>query len=162
MLSLFGPDATFGNAGQVAAGGSNLIAPLSNGQILVVTRKGIPPDPGDTDPDNDFNSVASRINADGTLDTTFGNNGKLIVGEDSDDVEWNGSRLYVLSEFGGSLGSQVKAAFYRRGRPAGQSPTFGNNGVEDLPVQVPKSGFTADTVTWLPFVTDPRRRRADP
>src|SRR5688572_29772238 len=79
LLAVFGPDVSFGIGGSVAVPGHSVVAPLDDGQLLVVGFRRIPV-PG---PDSMPNSlmIASRLNDDGTLDASFGDGGSVRLEE---------------------------------------------------------------------------------
>jgi hypothetical protein len=98
LLAVFGPDVSFGIGGHVGVPGHYVVAPLGDGQLLVVGSRRVPV-PG---PDSMPNSlmIASRLNSDGTLDASFGDGGSVKFQEafdgQSSDAKFSGSRLWVI------------------------------------------------------------------
>src|SRR3954466_3992147 len=94
LLALFGPAVSYGFGGASAhAPANNVLLPLPNGKIFTVGTHVIPPDPEIFDDIATYETWISRVNADGTIDTTFGDGGNIDLGE-TEGVAFNGSRLY--------------------------------------------------------------------
>jgi uncharacterized delta-60 repeat protein len=72
LLSLAGPDPSFGAGGTVDVPAHGQIAFLPNGKILTIGSV-----VKTVDDDNEFMTVVSRLNADGTKDLTFGTSGSI-------------------------------------------------------------------------------------
>jgi uncharacterized delta-60 repeat protein len=89
-------DFDFGAAGHANVPADQLIAPLPDGQILTVGTRYVPPDPNDDTGDDpgSFETVFSRLNADGTPDRAFGENGSHDFFDQVDAVAYLAGRLY--------------------------------------------------------------------
>src|SRR4051794_14236755 len=94
MFALLGPDVNFGVAGTVQVDGRLDLQELQNGKIQAIGREEEPIDPDETDPSHIFDTVISRLNADGTLDTSFGTGGKVNLGS-ADHAAFGDSRLFT-------------------------------------------------------------------
>src|SRR5678815_5061446 len=79
LFALYRPDPSFGDGGSVNAPANFAIEQLPDGKILTLGQKVIPPQFFDDLPT--YITVASRVNADGTIDTSFGQNGSVEFGE---------------------------------------------------------------------------------
>src|SRR5262245_46245676 len=70
LFALYGLDDTFGSGGVASAPGDFVIDVLPSGKIFTVGTK--PLAPRDID-DARFTTILSRLNSDGTLDSSYGN-----------------------------------------------------------------------------------------
>src|SRR5688500_8677772 len=103
LLALFGPDPSFGSDGIVAVPGETVLAPLPDGKIFAVGHRSIPIiDVSDALEDRLM--IVSRLNPDGTLDSSFHDGGTVELAltshGSSSDAEFTGSRLWVLVYLG--------------------------------------------------------------
>src|SRR4051812_35741009 len=75
--AVYTTDFSFGAAGHSPAPADQLIAPESGGKVLTVGTRYVPPDPNDDTGDDpgSYETVFSRLNADGSPDRSFAENG---------------------------------------------------------------------------------------
>src|SRR3954471_19235003 len=79
LFASYGPDVSFGDGGSVPAYAQDVIAPQSDGRIYTVGSYAT--NGGGSDEESIYHTAASRINADGTVDTSFGQDGTAQFGE---------------------------------------------------------------------------------
>jgi Ca2+-binding RTX toxin-like protein len=128
LLAVFGPDVTFGKGGTANVRATKVVEPLSDGKILVaaVTRRS-----------EGRGIVFSRLNADGTIDTSFGAGGALDVPIASDPTV-SGAQVFAFY----NLNDQVPAIQARR--LDGQLDTsFSGDGKISMPLPPTVSGVGA-------------------
>lgn len=133
------PDTSFGNGGSVVlpigpgTDNARAVVALEDGKILVAgtTRSS----------SNDVDSALLRLNADGSLDASFGSGGialaRLTAGHDlfSQMAVQDDGKIVVLGSINGGLtttdGAELMVARYHAdGRP---DTAFGNNGIVHIP-----------------------------
>src|SRR5688572_33067405 len=98
MLAVFGEDLSY-DPGRPppSVPTSQLIARLPDGDLLAAGDVDIPDDIIDMDPQK---TILSRVNADGSLDTSFGNNGQVDIGTEVRITydEPRGRLLYLMEK----------------------------------------------------------------
>src|SRR5687768_842743 len=127
LLALYGPDVSFANGGLANVQGNVVLDVLPDNKILAVGYKSLPS--RFFDDDIRYQSVATRLNADGTLDTTFGNDGAIDFGVGIVRAVRAGSRFYVLDPEEFEEAPTQLRAYNLNGQP---ETAFGGDGsVED-------------------------------
>src|SRR5215211_3542018 len=130
LFALYGPDVSFGDGGRTDIPADSVIKPLPDGKIFVLGHRVIPPNPDIFDDISTYITTASRVNADGTLDTTYGENGQIEFDEAdtlSRPATLVGSTIYIGWE--GSAGRNRIHAYTLDGQP---DTSFGGDGIAEV------------------------------
>src|SRR5690242_15537566 len=91
-------DFRFGGAGHAFVPAEQLIVPLPSGKLLAVGTRHEPGDPNESDDPGFDETIYSRLNADGSLDRSFGENGEHNFLDQADGFAFLGGKLYVAIE----------------------------------------------------------------
>ena len=125
-------DATFGTGGKVSTDvgasfdSANNAAQQTDGKIVTVgtTRN------TDTDPDN---FLMVRYNTNGSLDTTFGTNGTVIIINGTGTADFGTATGIDFQADGKILVSMIKNKIFRFNQNGSSDTTFGTNGALTIP-----------------------------
>src|SRR5206468_168225 len=98
LFALYGQDTSFGAGGLAPAAGGEVLEVLPDGKILAAGAVRLPSRDFD---DLSYESTVSKLNADGTLDTSFGTRGIVdFGGEFPFVVTANTSHFFVVTQDG--------------------------------------------------------------
>src|SRR5437868_8610685 len=122
LLALYGPDVSFGEGGHVDVPADSVLAVLPTGKILAIGGRQNP----DVQDDTDTEIIASRLNPDGSVDSSFGAQGAINFGDTVRPPTFSGARFY-LTDSGSDVNDLL--AFTPDGTP---DPTFSDDGREPV------------------------------
>ncbi len=128
LLAQIGPDISFADGGIATANGGILLKSLSNGETISISRLG--------------SFGITKLQADGSLDTSFGNHGIIAIGQrftiNSAAVTLN--HIFIIGSSANHPGNQLLAFNITNG--AFDKSFGGGDGKESIPLKPPGGGLS--------------------
>jgi uncharacterized delta-60 repeat protein len=128
LLAQIGPDISFADGGIAMANGGILLKSLANGETISISRLG--------------SFGITKLQADGTLDTSFGNHGVVAIGQrftiNSAAVTLN--HIFIIGSSADHPGNQLLAFNITNG--AFDKSFGGGDGKESIPIKQPGGGLS--------------------